>query len=336
MRKKDPRHIVSWITPFFSLKKLIRTGDQKFVFPFYHAVSNNPGPHLKHLYPIKTVEDFINDLEILLKYFSPISPPELFNFEKHPPKPAFLISFDDGLREVYNNIAPILKEKGIPAIFFLNNNFIDNRDLFYRYKVSLLIDKIESDELKNEVVQLINKKVKSRINVKYHLKHFFLELQYHEKGMIDDFCEMLEVDVENFLNREKPYMSETQIMDLKKDGFYIGAHSFNHPEFHHIDPKNQKKEVMKSTEDIRKRFDLDYSLFSFPFSDYGVSPEVLRSIHSDPAFKPGATFGTGGMKKFSDFAHFQRLSMEKYRGNSEKILTTEYVYFKLKKLLGKH
>ncbi len=335
MRKKDPRHIVSFITPFFSLEKLIKTSDQKFVFPFYHAVNNNPEAHLKHLYPIKTVDAFINDLEILLKHFSPISPPELFNFDALPSKPTFLISFDDGLREVHDIIAPILKEKGIPAIFFLNNNFIDNRDLFYRYKVSLLIEKIESEGMTKGILQLITEKAKKRILSRHHFKRFLLSLQYHERGMIDSFCELLEVDVENFLNRKKPYMSGSQILDLKKNGFYIGAHSFDHPEFYHMDPKNQKEEVIKSTDDIRKRFDLDYSLFSFPFSDYGVNFEVLRSIHSEPGFKRGATFGTAGMKSFQNFPHFQRLSMEKYQGNSERILTAGYVYFKLKKLLGK-
>ncbi|MFW5644621.1 MAG: polysaccharide deacetylase family protein [Bacteroidota bacterium] len=336
MRKSDPRHIVSYLSPLFSLRKLIRTSNQKFVFPFYHAVNNNPGPHLRHLYPIKTVKAFIEDLEILLQHFSPLSPSDLFSIEKCPAKPGFLISFDDGLKEAYEFIAPQLKKRGIPAIFFLNNNFIDNRDLFYRYKVSLLIEKIESNGMKKGILQHISEKTKKRFASKHHFKRFLLALQFHEKGMIDSLCEMLEVDIDDFLKREKPYLTGPQILDLKNEGFYFGAHSFEHPEFHHLDPKDQKEEVMKSTQDIRKRFDLDYSFFSFPFSDYGISPEVLQSIHSGPGFKQGATFGTGGMKSFQSFPHFQRLSMEKYQGNSERILITEYLYFKLKKLLAKH
>lgn len=333
MRKRDPRHIISYISPFFSLDKLIRTGNQKIVFPFYHAINNDPGPHLKHLYHVKPVKVFEEDLEILLKYFSPLSPVDLFNYDEVHSKPGFVISFDDGLREVYDIIAPILKEKGIPAIFFLNNNFIDNRDLFYRYKVSLLIDKIEKGGLKKETVLEINRKLKTRINVKHYLKRFLLELQYHEKEMIDSLCEMLEVDTKIFLSRERPYMSTSQILELKKDGFFIGAHSFDHSEFYNMKPQNQKAEVIKSTADIRNRYDLSYSLFSFPFTDYGVNPEVLQFIHSEPGFSEGATFGTGGMKSYPGLPHFQRLSMEKYRGNSERILITEFIYFKLKKLL---
>ena len=55
------------------------------------------------------------------------------------PKNAFLLSFDDGLKEVFTTIAPILLKKGVPASFFINPCFIDNNELFYRYKISLLI-----------------------------------------------------------------------------------------------------------------------------------------------------------------------------------------------------
>ena len=56
-----------------------------------------------------------------------------------------VLSFDDGLVECHQVIAPLLMTKGVPATFFLNNHFIDNRDLFFRYKASLIIDQVISE-----------------------------------------------------------------------------------------------------------------------------------------------------------------------------------------------
>ena len=64
------------------------------------------------------------------------------NGEKQLSQGKVFLSFDDGLREVYTIIAPILKERGLPATFFITTDFIDNKKLFYRNKASLLIEAI--------------------------------------------------------------------------------------------------------------------------------------------------------------------------------------------------
>ena len=54
-------------------------------------------------------------------------------------------ALDDGLSGCHRYIAPLLRKKGIPASFFLNNRFIDNKSLFYRYKASLLVHQVKKD-----------------------------------------------------------------------------------------------------------------------------------------------------------------------------------------------
>ncbi|MEQ1831110.1 MAG: polysaccharide deacetylase family protein, partial [Pirellula sp.] len=44
-------------------------------------------------------------------------------------KPALLITFDDAYRSVYTNALPMLREEGIPAVFFVNAALIGNRTL---------------------------------------------------------------------------------------------------------------------------------------------------------------------------------------------------------------
>ena len=122
---------------------------QKILLPFYHTVAEQPLPHIKHLYRMKTVAEFNKDLDFLLKYFEPIDVETLYHFHTNkivPEKPVFHLSLDDGLKEIYETVAPILLKKGVPATFFVNSKFADNKALFYRYHTSLAIENLKKKE----------------------------------------------------------------------------------------------------------------------------------------------------------------------------------------------
>lgn len=115
------------------------------LFPYHHTVSNEMLPHIQHLYSYKNVAQFTKDLDTLLKYNTPVTPEELSECVKENkpfPKKTFLLSFDDGFKESHDTIAPILLQKGVPAIFFITPAFLDNKELFLRSKTSLLIHEL--------------------------------------------------------------------------------------------------------------------------------------------------------------------------------------------------
>ncbi len=117
------------------------------IAPFYHLVSDKPVPHIDKLYPYQDSRQFEADLDQLLRHFQPLGLDDIIRqqqtgrpFEKK----GFLISFDDGLRQVYETAAPILLRKGVPAALFLNPSFVDNKDLFYNFKKGLILDRLDN------------------------------------------------------------------------------------------------------------------------------------------------------------------------------------------------
>ena len=90
--------------------------------PFYHSVQKEaPLPHIQHLYELRTLADFEKDLDFLLKYYEPIDLAGLLEqlklgkpFERN----TFFLSFDDGLREIADWIAPLLFKKRDSSYFF--------------------------------------------------------------------------------------------------------------------------------------------------------------------------------------------------------------------------
>ena len=127
------------------LPALIAQTQQNLFLPFYHAVydGKTPPPHLRHLYSVRSVREFERDIDTICRYFQPISLDAILRQQKAArpfDRPVFHLSFDDGLRECVDLIAPILQRKGVPATFFINSAFADNAALMFRYKASLLAD----------------------------------------------------------------------------------------------------------------------------------------------------------------------------------------------------
>lgn len=292
---------------------------KRIVFPFYHLVSDDDCPHIKHLYPVKRLNQFEKELDFFQKNFAPISLEELINHIKNntkPEKPSFFLSFDDGLRECNTLIMPVLKNRNLKAAFFLNTDFTDNKALFFRYKISLIIDHIAKENLKTD-----------------YTKKDLLALNYSDTKKIDQIAKNLNLDFNQFLENERPYMNWSEVQELKEEGFYIGGHSADHPLYSEIELKDQFNQTIKSMEEIERRVGPKHKIFSFPFTDDGVSSEFFEKIYKENRVE--LTFGTAGIKDDDFRRNLQRLPMDKCTDNVRTFVMNNFLAYKLKKLTGK-
>ncbi len=338
MNMPEIRNILSPVATPLSLGRMIRLTGKTLIFPFYHMVSDDPPPHIRHLYRVKSLAEFRSDLDGMLKYFEPASPEWLINPEKMKPggKPAFILSFDDGLHEVSEFIAPVLEEKGLNAVFFLNNDFIGNQGLFFRYRVSLLIDRLSLGGLSDRTLKEASRLMGLEKTGRTGLIRAMLDLGYASREMIGRLEEIMDVDTRGYLDSHHPYLDEPEIRNLLDRGFYIGGHSHDHPSFRDLDADAQFDTIISSVEDIRRRFGIPYSLFSFPFSDIGVGKKVFGKLYPEGRTLLDASFGTSGLKADEAYPHFQRIPLEKSGIDAENYLKTEYFYYILKSMTGRN
>ncbi|NUO01588.1 MAG: polysaccharide deacetylase family protein [Saprospiraceae bacterium] len=310
---------------------------QRFIVPVYHAVADENPEHIRHLYPVKTVREFTADLDFLLKTYQPIRLADLellLNEGIFPKTNAFLLTFDDGLREFFDLIAPLLLQKGIPAICFLNSDFIDNRGLFFRYKASLLIGTFErkKEQASNPLVtQWLRQYAAGAKNIRSAL----LSVSYQHQGALDELAAVIDFDFSDYLTRQQPYLNSGQVASLQKQGFFFGAHSCDHPEYRFLSLEEQIRQTRESVADVCERFALPYRTFAFPFTDYGVSKAFFQNLYGQAPVLD-LSFGCAGLKKDSFPRHIQRIPFETGDLSAKEILNNEYLYFLLKALAGKN
>ena len=285
-----------------SLDFLARITGQQFIIPFYHIVSDDDCLHVKHLYSYKGVKAFERDIDYLAKEYQPIAATDLpaVLAGKYNKQKIMLLTFDDGLREMYEVVAPILLRKGIPAVFFLNTDYIDNQGLMFRYKVSLLIDTYLKKGIDKSTL----------LNIRS-----IAELE-KEKSI---------VDFNAYLKSHRPYMTSLQIKSLIAQGFAVGSHSVSHPYYEDINIEKQLSETLDSLAILKRDFDIEQNLFAFPFTDSGVSTQFFEQIFAKG--NVDFSFGGAGIKKDVHPRQLQRVPMEGWQATAEQILKSEYLYF---------
>lgn len=312
------------------MREFIKAGDQHIIFPFYHVVSNDALPHITHLYQARNVAAFERDMDFLLRNFTPLHFDDLVSGRFQPDTPYFHLSFDDGLAEMYHIVRPILLEKGIPATFFINSAFVNDQALMYRYKVSLLLEKVPTPDLEAAVKSLGGE---STFRV-HDVKRFLLQLDAAREDIIDRIATTVGFDFRSYTAAHALYMHESHMETMLKEGFTLGAHSVDHPEFAHIAPAAQMAQVQLSVDYIRNRFNSKHPPFAFPFTADGVDPSVFNTMYTE--YGVSRSFGTAGLQKSRIHPqHIDRIPAEYADWPLEHVVKAEYHYFLAKKMLGR-
>ncbi len=327
------------LAQIFPMNGLIRITGKRIIFPFYHLVSDDDIPHVKHLYAVRTTKEFIHDLDFFLRYYKPIGIPDILdsiNSGRPLTGNSFLLSFDDGLREFHDVAASILRQKGIPAVCFLNSGFIDNADLFYRYKASLLIERLQ-----NGIDLTCKQKSLESWFGEHHLPFTtdyrgLLKVSYANRHLLDDLALQLDVHFDEFLQKHRPYLDSNQVQELIQQGFTFGAHSIDHPDYRVIEEEEQIRQTVESIRAITEKFNIKDKLFSFPFTDFGVKKSFFDVVFDPLQPLADLTFGGAGLKQDSIRRNIQRIPFEGTSLDAKQIMATEYLYYMIKSIFGKN
>ena len=320
----------------YSQARLLRNMElsDQAIFPYYHTVSNDDLPHVKHIYPIKDEKQFIADLEYLARKYKILYPSvfmECLLNDKPLPERSFLLTFDDGMSEVYHVIYPILKSKGIPAVFFLNNSFIDNKNLFYRHQISLIVNHLLNEKTELSALQKAAELLKTAFDGTDKLISEIRKVEFPFHGVLEQVNELLGLSSEDFLETTRPYLSSAQVVEMKNEGFYFGGHTVNHFPLRKLSPEEQKKEIIDSVKWVKDHFDIPYSLFAFPFSDKGIRLSLFESLYEE--FPGLVLMGNSGIRKDTAPRMVQRFSLEDPNYSAEDTIPVALAHAQVNKLI---
>lgn len=331
LKKSWAPRICSWV-PSSLWHRLL---DIELLLPYYHLVGDREVPHFAGPYRFRSVQQFEADLDFFLQSYIPVSLQDIVDHLdglRPLPRRCFFPTFDDGFREMYEAVAPILLARGVPAAFFLNTAVIDNRDLSYSAKKSLLIHAL--GRMKDPMAKQAALQFLADAGVKgTDLALCIRQVTYRRRDLLNELGPRLGCDFATYLASVQPYLTSTQIQNLIGKEFAIGAHSIDHPPYGELNLEEQIAQTQGSVNWLSDRFNYECQAFAFPYRDTGVAPGFFDRIFAGGHLK--ISFGTAGLCRHYHPKNLERFIMENTNRAAAQILAREFgvnVYRKIQRV----
>jgi peptidoglycan/xylan/chitin deacetylase (PgdA/CDA1 family) len=293
------------------------------LFLCYHMVSDAPLAHLKH-YPFLGTAEFERDLHELEARFRYVSYEQAIERKSRAASrsdSSMCITFDDGFAECATVVRPILLRHRATCIFFIVTDLIDNRTVFFETRSSLCIEAVlrHPPDVVEEIVRDlgIDQHLPDAGDAHYasvpaemakHWDRFeprlrplliwLLTLQPDDATSLDQLCQRLQVDAAGYVGKVRPYLSTEQILQLRSDGFTIGAHSCSHPRLQNLSRAEAEREIVESCRVIHTLTGQASVPFAFPYFGDGLDRVWLAKLREQHPFI-GLFFDTQGLRKDS-------------------------------------
>ncbi|MFT4524157.1 MAG: peptidoglycan/xylan/chitin deacetylase (PgdA/CDA1 family) [Bacteroidia bacterium] len=282
---------------------------------YYHTISDV----LLDYFPQETtqsIDTFNRQIRHLNKRFNIISLEEALHIHQNKERfsNSLVITTDDGFKENYTTIAPVLNDLNLSFTALLCNDFIDNKSLMWRNVLFYIKSKCSVSDIEKVINRActefqIDRPLGQEGLMVWSLKSWPYKLkdalaQYFWDNLID-------VQLNDFLSEKKPYLTSEQVLELVNNGFSIGSHSRSHPYFKMMDDNEIELETIVAANELEKRFNTQISAFSFPFERPVNSPDQTK-IEKILSSRFNVILGTRdkGLNHSIPAFHWERLSME--------------------------
>lgn len=214
----------------------------------YHYVRdlpNTPFPNIKGMH----IREFAGQVAALKSQYEMATLESALDFVRgayEPSKDLCLLSFDDGLKEHYSEITPLLREAGVQGLFFvitccldeqqvapvhMNHflmaalNFEEYRNLFLARLNDTLPVSVNPADLDKALVQRIYRWDTVEVACFKYLFNFVVDRTIRDRVLKEIFVETIS-DEASF--SQSLYLNWQEARDMQSAGMVIGGHSHQH------------------------------------------------------------------------------------------------------------
>lgn len=253
------------IKKIIHLKNLINDPLPKLLVLTYHRVSPEAESNL--LNTIITLKTFIKQIDILSGKYPVVKLSEAINQCQSGQawsKTQVVLTFDDGYRDNYEIVFPILKQKGLPATFFLVTDYIGRNKPLWDWEIVTMLNKnIDRIEIEGEIIH--KRKKESDLSFAFRILDKMRSAGFKERQKVMDFLRE-HSKIENLPDFSRDScMTWEQVKDMSDAGMEIGAHSISHRSLSRVPLEEALYEIKGSKKIIEKNTNKPCNHFAFPF-----------------------------------------------------------------------
>lgn len=217
------------------------------------------------------VNKLIWQIKYLKKYYSFITFEKFMEYKdgkiRNLPHNPVIITFDDGYKNNYTNLFPILKENNISAMIYLPTQMIGAKGVANYNVIHYCIAKTKKKEICIEGTKYSLETPKQKMSALHLLKEIA-----NKKNDLRQFLELIKKET-NVLCRatddeDFAFMTWKDCQEMQKQGVEFGAHTHSHPLLTKVTKQECEQELKQSKEIIKKKFLCSCEHFCYPYGVY--------------------------------------------------------------------
>jgi len=279
----------------------------RFVKNFDNIIETHPS--VSHL-----IDDFRKEIEFLQPYFDIVSfdtVVEALKNNKPFVRPTIAITIDDGFKDNFELLFPILKEKSVPAMIFLSTSVIGTKK---RNWVDRLGDvTLDSTKESVHIIDLFGNEalpLGSIADKRLTYNRIVQKLKDVEMNTRDGCIKKIEEQL-GFPKEKEPLMLNwDEVRTMSNSNVAFGAHTHTHPILTKIPLEEAKKDILDSKVTIEQELGGEVKHFAYPNGRIEDFNDDLRKYCQEIGFSSISTFDYGNNREQSDVWSLKRIGSE--------------------------
>ncbi|MCB0723480.1 MAG: polysaccharide deacetylase family protein [Ignavibacteriae bacterium] len=226
----------------------------------YHYV-REPSEELPY-FKFLNVDDFKQQLDFFEKEEGFVSRDDFIRaFETGETYNGVVLTFDDGFKDHFEYVLPILRERGLWGVFYIPTGPFVNKSILNVHRIHLLLGtyggkrifdaltgKLEDDMLTHkDIKEFTTNTYDKQDNDAYtkmvkRILNYYIGYEFQGPVVIELMKEFLNEDelIKDF------YVSQEEIKKMHDEGMIVGSHTVNHPVMSKLSDDEQRNEVADS------------------------------------------------------------------------------------------
>jgi peptidoglycan/xylan/chitin deacetylase (PgdA/CDA1 family) len=222
------------------------------------------------------------------------------------PRRGFMITFDEGYKDNATIAAPILKELGLPATFFVATQAIEERILGWWDHIYWALKHATRQNFSVRGISYDLAQDVGSVAEQFTALYKSTPLEQID-GLLEELMTACGSTSPSAEDMDAELMNWDDLRMLVSQGFAIGSHTHSHPVLSRIPPQAQRAELIKSKALIESHLDVPVRTMAYPVGGYEHFNLDTKRIAAECGYEAAFSFLTGG----NDASHLDPFDMKR-------------------------
>ena len=244
----------------------------------FHNVAPAPSPFTAGISVSITPQAFEAVLQFLTAHYTPVRLEDVLTDcdGKGLPERAVLLTFDDAYASVAEVAAPLCRRYRVPAAFFVNAAFVDNRCLAPDNLVCYAARMLGIEVINRAIRAVAGTQAPELQSLAEVFGAFFPAISLAQRAaFLNALCRIAGVTEEKLAREANLYLTGSQLRDLSSVDFEIGNHTYTHTHCRSFVPQDFASEIDRNKMELEAICGTRIRSFSQP---YGSSQDVTQDL----------------------------------------------------------